>query len=177
MKILKTKFRDLLIFKKIIHNDNRGYFKELFEQKKIKKKFIFDYLSLSKKNVIRGIHIQLQNPQAKLITVFSGEIFDVVIDCRKKSKTFGKHYKIILSDKNCKSLLIPSGFAHGILGLANENIIFYGNNNYRSVNSEVTIKWNDQKLKIKWPRGKKIISKKDKKGKTFEEFLNLKNEM
>ena len=86
MKILKTKFKDLLIFRKTTHNDDRGYFRELFIQNKIKKKFVFDYLSLSKKNVIRGIHIQLQKPQAKFITVFSGEIFDVVIDCRKNLK-------------------------------------------------------------------------------------------
>ena len=106
--------------------------------------------------------------------VIKGKIIDVAVDCRKKSKTFGHYYKTVLSEKNCKSLLIPAGFAHGILGLSNENIIFYGNNNYRSVKSEVTIKWDDQKLNIKWPRGEKIISKKDKKGKSFEEFLNFK---
>tara|TARA_Y100001970_G_scaffold289951_1_gene421902 strand:- start:6622 stop:7158 length:537 start_codon:yes stop_codon:yes gene_type:complete len=178
MKILNTKFSGLKVINGIKFNDSRGYFREIYLNKLFKnKKFIFWCMSKSKKNVLRGMHLQTQKTQEKFISVIKGKIMDVVIDCRKKSKTFGKHYKIILSDKNCKSLLIPSGFAHGILGLANENIIFYGNNNYRSVNSEVTIKWNDQKLKIKWPRGKKIISKKDKKGKTFEEFLNLKNEM
>ena len=175
MKILKTKFSGLKVINGLRFNDARGYFREIYLNRLFKdKKFIFWCMSKSKKNVLRGMHLQTQNTQEKFISVIKGKILDVVIDCRKKSKTFGKHYKIILSDKNCKSLLIPSGFAHGILGLANENIIFYGNNNYRSVKSEVTIKWDDQKLNIKWPRGEKIISKKDKKGKSFEEFLNFK---
>ncbi len=174
MKILKTKFRDLLIFKKIIHNDNRGYFKELFEQKKIKKKFIFDYLSLSKKNVIRGIHIQLQNPQAKLITVFSGEIFDVVIDCRKKSKTFGKHFSIYMSSKNNTSLYIPEGFAHGFCSLSNNTILHYKCSSYRDKISETGIIWNDKNLKINWPIKKPIISSKDKKNFKFLDFLEYK---
>mgnify|MGYP003325922707 FL=1 len=130
-------------------------------------------MSKSKKNVLRGMHLQTKNTQEKFISVIKGKIMDVVIDCRKKSKTFGKHYKIILSDKNCKSLLIPSGFAHGIMGLADENIIFYGNNNYRSEKSEVTINWNDSDINIKWPKGKKIISKKIKKVLFFFFYLSL----
>ena len=88
MGLIKTKFKDLLIYKRSSHLDSRGYFRELFLKKNINKNFIFDYLSFSKKNVIRGIHLQLKKPQAKLITVFSGKIFDVVVDCRVKSKTF-----------------------------------------------------------------------------------------
>ena len=174
MKISKTKFKGLNVLNGIKFNDSRGYFREVYLEKLFnKKKFIFWCMSKSKKNVLRGMHIQAKNPQEKVISVIKGEIFDVVIDCRKNSKTFGKYFKIILSENNCKSLIIPAGFAHGFLALKKENIIFYGNSKYRSVKSELTIKWNDTKLKIKWPKGKKIISKKDKLGKSFKDFLKI----
>jgi dTDP-4-dehydrorhamnose 3,5-epimerase len=92
---------------------------------------------------------------------------------RKDSKTFGKHFKIILSDNNAKSLFIPAGFAHGFLGLKKENIIYYYCTNYRSAKHETGILWNDKKLNIKWPIKKPIISLKDKKNLTFSEFKNL----
>ena len=101
--------------------------------------------------------------QAKFVTVLKGKILDVVVDLRIKSKTFGKHFKIELSEKNSKSLLIPKGFAHGFLGLEKENIVLYSNDNYRSQKNEVGILWNDKKLKINWPKKKLIISKKIKK--------------
>ena len=171
IKILKTKFKDLKIINGIRFDDNRGYFREIFLEKLFKKKkFIFWCMSSSKKGVLRGMHMQTSNIQTKIISVIKGEIFDVVIDCRKDSKTFGKHYTIILSDKNCKSLLIPAGFAHGFMALKKENIIFYGNNNYRSSNSAISINWADPELKIKWPTGKKIFSKKDEQGKSFADF-------
>jgi len=174
MKISKTKFNDLKILNGIKFDDSRGYFREVYLEKLFKKKkFLFWCMSKSKKNVLRGMHIQTKNLQEKVISVIKGEIFDVVIDCRKNSKTFGKHYKIILSESNCKSLLIPAGFAHGFLTLKKENIIFYGNSKYRSAKNEFSINWNDPKLKIKWPKGKKIISKKDKLGKSFEDFLKI----
>ena len=117
------------------------------------------------------MHLQTKKPQTKIISVVKGKILDVVIDCRLKSKNFGKHFKTILSEKNCKSLLIPAGFAHGFLALDKENIVFYGNDNYRSANREITISWNDQGVKIKWPVGKKIISNKDKSGISFKELV------
>ncbi len=174
MKIIKTKFKDLLIIKRPTHNDNRGFLKELFEQKKFKQKFIFDYYSYSKKNVIRGLHIQLKNPQIKLITVISGKIFDVVLDCRLGSKTFGKYFTIYMSEKENISLYIPEGFAHGFCSLSNNTILYYKNSNYRNKNSETGIIWNDKNLKIKWPVKKPIISTKDKKNLNFIRFLNSK---
>jgi len=92
---------------------------------------------------------------------------------RTKSKTFGKHFKIIISDRDGKSLFIPAGFAHGFLGLASENIITYHCTNYRSKKNEMGIKWNDKKLKIKWPKKKLIISNKDKKNLTFDAYLKI----
>ena len=175
MKIIKTKFKDLLIIKRPTHNDNRGFLKELFEQNKIKKKFIFDYFSLSKKNVIRGLHLQLKKPQAKLISVITGKIFDVVLDCRKGSPTFGRHFTINISAKDNTSLYIPEGFAHGFCSLENNTILYYKNSNYRNKKYEAGILWNDKDLKIKWPIKKPKISLRDKKNLSFSKFLNSKN--
>ena len=127
-------------------------------------------MSKSKKNVLRGLHMQKKNPQDKYILVLKGKILDVVVDARKNSKTYGKHYKLILSEKNGKSFFIPKGFLHGFLGLEKENIVLYGCTNYRHKESEITVNWNDRKLKIKWPLKKPILSKKDKKGIKFSEL-------
>ena len=171
MQIKNTKFKDLIIFKSKNFFDNRGHFRELSIEKIIKKKLIFTVVSKSKKNVLRGLHMQRKNPQGKYISVLKGKILDVVVDCRKKSKTFGKHFKIILSERNCKSIYIPSGFAHGFLGLDNENIVIYSCTNYRDKNSEIGIKWDDEDLNINWNILNPILSKKDKKN---LEFKNLK---
>ena len=172
MKILNTKFNGLKIIEGIKFDDSRGYFREIFSKKLFKKKkFIFWCMSKSRKNVLRGMHIQTKKTQTKIISVVKGKILDVVIDCRPKSKSFGKHFKTILSEKNCKSLLIPAGFAHGFLAFDKENIVFYGNDNYRSANGQITISWIDPSVKIKWPVGKKIISNKDKSGISFKEFV------
>jgi dTDP-4-dehydrorhamnose 3,5-epimerase len=112
MKIKKTNFKDLLIIENQKYTDPRGEFRELLIEKEIKIKFPFNVISISKKNVIRGLHYQIKKPQGKFISVLKGEILDVALDLRKKSKTFGKHYKIVLSEKNCKSIYIHEGFAH-----------------------------------------------------------------
>ena len=153
MKFINTKIEGL----KIIKGKNfmtKGDILKKFILKIKKHKPIFWCMSKSKKNVLRGLHLQTKNSQEKFVSVVKGEIFDVVVDLRKNSKSFGKHYKIILSEKNAKSILIPSGFAHGFLGLDKENIVLYSNNNYRSKNSETGILWNDKKLNIKWPKRK-----------------------
>ena len=171
MKILKTKFKNLLIIKKDTHFDNRGYFRELFINKVIRKQFIFDVMSLSKKNVLRGLHLQTKKPQGKLITVIKGEILDISVDCRKKSKTFGKYFSIKLSEKDNTSIYIPEGFAHGFVSLKDNSILHYKCTNYRHKESETGILWNDKDLKIKWPKKKLIISKKDQNNPTFLEFI------
>ena len=174
MQVIKTKFSGLQLYHRKSFKDNRGYFRELFVEKDLKKKFIFDYYSLSKKNVIRGLHLQLKKPQGKLITVLSGKIFDVALDCRIKSKTFGKFFTIYLSEKNNTSLYIPAGFAHGFCSLTNKSILHYKCTNYRDVKSETGILWNDKDLKINWPNNRLIISAKDKKNYTFLEFIETK---
>lgn len=169
MQIIKTKFKDLLILKKPTFRDKRGFFREILAIKEIKKNFVFDVMSYSKKNVLRGMHIQRKKSQGKLITVIKGKIFDVAVDCRKNSKTFGMYFSKILSEKNNNSIYIPEGFAHGFLALEN-SFIFYKCTELRDIKSETSIIWNDKDLNIKWPRKKIIISKKDKSAIDFERF-------
>ena len=170
MKIIKTHIKGLLVFKSEKFDDHRGYFREVLIEKKVKKKFKFNVVSMSKKNVIRGLHFQKEKPQAKFISVVKGKIVDIALDIRKKSKTYGKHFKILLSDKNCTSLYIPEGFAHGFGGLEKENIVVYSCTNYRHKKGERGIRWNDEDLKINWKIKKPIISSKDKKNISFKEF-------
>ena len=172
MKITKTNFNDLLIIQSKKYDDNRGYFRELYLEKHIKKKLNFVVTSKSKQNVVRGLHLQLKKPQGKYVSVIKGQIFDVAVDCRSKSKTFGKHFSIFLDDQNCKSIYIPQGFAHGFMGMKKENIVVYGCDNYRDIKSETGIMWNDPILNIKWPTNKPIISDKDKKNKSFHFYFN-----
>tara|TARA_B100000795_G_scaffold264958_1_gene246144 strand:- start:568 stop:1098 length:531 start_codon:yes stop_codon:yes gene_type:complete len=173
MKIINTKFKDLIIIKKETHYDNRGYFRELFLEKNFKKRFPFDVMSLSKKNVLRGLHLQTKKPQGKLITVIKGSLFDVALDCRKKSRTFGKYFSIKLSESDNTSLYIPEGFAHGFCSLENNTILHYKCTNYRDSKSETGILWNDPKLKIKWPIKNPSISVKDKSNLSFADFNQI----
>ena len=168
--ILKTKFKDLLVFKNKSFKDKRGYFKELIKENQIKKKLPFTVMSYSKKNVIRGLHIQTKKSQGKFISILKGKVYDVALDLRKNSKTFGKLFTCILSEKNSKSIYIPPGFAHGFCGLDKENYIIYSCTQYRNAKSEKAIKYNDKKLNIKWPSKKPIVSKKDQAAITFFEF-------
>lgn len=170
MKIKNVNITGLKIIKTKMFFDNRGFFKEVFRNDLIKKNFKFDVMSSSKKNVIRGLHIQTKKPQAKVITVVSGKIMDVAVDLRKHSKTFGKYYSLIISDKSEYSFYIPEGFAHGFLCLSDKCIVHYKCSEYRHKESETTLSWRDQEVKIRWPIKKPILSEKDKVGKNLEFF-------
>ena len=170
MKIIKTKIKGLIIVKQKNNFDKRGNLRETFNLKKMNKKFVFEYCTTSKKNVIRGFHFQTKFQQAKFVNVVKGKILDVVIDLRKNSKTFGKIFKIILSQKNAIGLYIPSGFGHAYYSYDNENIIYYKLDNYYKPKFESGIIYNDETLKIKWPKKKMFISKKDKTLQSFYSF-------
>ena len=172
MKIIKTKFKDLVILKSKNYPDNRGFFREIFQEKILKKKFVFDCFSSSTRDVLRGLHFQTKNPQGKLITVVNGEIFDVAVDLRPNSKTFGKYFSIKMSKTSDFSIYIPPLFAHGFLCLSNYCEIYYKCTNYRNKSSEKSLLWNDSTIGIKWPKKKVILSKKDLAASTFNE-LNL----
>ena len=170
MKIKKTKFKGLLIVSQKNNTDNRGNLRETFNDKILKKKFIFEYCTTSKKNVLRGFHFQSKNKQSKFVNVLKGKILDIVIDLRRNSKTFGKFFKIILSKKNALGLYIPSGFAHAYYSYDKENIIYYKLNNYYNPKYESGIIFNDKRLKIQWPKKKMIVSKKDRNLLTISQF-------
>ena len=171
MKVLTNKFKDVLIIEGELHKDKRGYLREIYLEKLLKRKFKFQIVSKSKKNVLRGLHVQTINPQGKYLYVIKGKIFDAIIDLRSKSNTFGQYFSILLSEKNCKSIYIPEGFAHGFISLDKENIISYNCTNYRNAESELTLKWNDSDLNIKWPKIKPILSNKDINGLSLNEFI------
>ena len=165
MKLIKTKIDGPKIIKSKIFKDKRGYLRETFQNILFKNLvFPFDVMSSSKKGVLRGLHIQINKPQAKIITVTHGKIFDVAVDLRKNSKNFGKFISIIISDKSDFSFYIPKGFAHGFMCLSKNCTVNYKCSAYRSPNYEKTLSWNDTNLNIKWPIKKPIISKKDQNG-------------
>ena len=165
MIIKKTKIPGPLLIKTKIYRDKRGFLKETFRNNFFKKEFFpFDIMSHSKKNVLRGLHIQTTNSQAKILTVTHGKIFDVAVDLRSKSKSFGKHISLILSKDSDFSFYIPAGFAHGFVCLSEDCTINYKCSNYRNEKSEKTLIWDDRDLKIKWPTKKPILSKKDTNG-------------
>lgn len=175
MRIFDTKISGLILFKYKKFTDDRGFFYELYNKKNLNnylnKKFVQDNLSFSKKNVIRGLHYQKANPQAKLISVIEGEILDVVVDLRKNSNTFGVYEKFNLSSNNQKQLFIPENFAHGFLVLSNYVILNYKCSDYYYPKDQETIIWNDSFLNIDWQFNDPILSDKDKSGKNFKNLF------
>ena len=170
MFIKKTKIEGLIILKTKIFKDSRGSLKEVYQRRILKKNFVFDVMSKSKKGVLRGLHAQTTHSQAKLITVTHGKIFDVAVDLRKKSRTFGKYHSLIISEDSDFSFYIPKGFAHGFLCLSNKCTINYKCSTYRNSKSEKTLKWNDKTLNIRWPVKSPILSNKDKNGEDLNFF-------
>ncbi len=177
MIIEKTYIKDLILITPNVFTDERGYFMEFYNQKKIEKviktQFVQDNESLSNKDVLRGLHFQKPPySQAKLIRVVSGSILDVAVDLRKDSETFGKHFKHVLSGENKKQLYIPKGFAHGFLCLENNTIINYKCSNFYHAQSEVSIRWDDTDLNIDWEIENPILAEKDKLAENFITFEN-----
>lgn len=171
MKLFSTKFKDLKIIKHQSFKDKRGILRIIHRQNKLNRKFIFEYCTFSKKNSLRGFHFQYKNPQAKYISVLKGKILDYVIDLRENSKTFGRIFKIILSEKNKISLYVPPGFAHAYYSYHKENIIYYKLDNYYEPKFEDGINALDKELNLEWPKSKYLISNKDKGLNSFQEFI------
>ena len=171
MRVIKTKIKDLLIVQQKNNIDARGGLREIFNRKILKQgNFVFEYCTTSKANSLRGFHFQHKFQQAKYVNVLKGKILDYVIDLRKNSKTFGKTFKIILSDKNCLSLYIPEGFAHAYFSYEKLNVVYYKLTNYYKPQFEDGINLMDIDLNIKWPNKRYSISKKDSKLQGFKEF-------
>ncbi len=177
MKISNTNILDVKILEPKVFFDDRGFFFESFNKKVFENalgiipKFVQDNHSKSSKNVLRGLHYQLPPfAQGKLVRVIKGEVFDVAVDLRKSSSTFGKWVGVVLSSENKKQLWIPEGFAHGFITLSDEAEFIYKTTNYYDKRSERSIKWDDRDLKIKW-NGilKPLVSEKDSKATNFIE--------
>ena len=171
MNVIKTEIPDVLIFEPKVFSDERGFFFESFNQKVFeeavgrKVKFVQDNHSKSSKGVLRGLHYQLEPyAQAKLVRCMVGEVFDVAVDIRKSSPTFGKWVGVNLSAENKHQLWIPEGFAHGFLVLSNTAEVLYKTNNYYNKENERNIIWNDNTIDIDWPELNinVILSTKDK---------------
>jgi len=176
MEITPTKIPDVLIIEPEVFGDDRGFFFESFNKKSfeestgIKADFVQDNHSKSTKGVLRGLHYQIKQPQGKLVRVVSGEVFDVAVDLRKSSGTFGQWTGLTLSAENKRQLWIPQGFAHGFIVLSDFAEFLYKTTDYYAPEHERCIKWDDAELEIDWQyTGEPVVSAKDANGATFKE--------
>ena len=179
MKVTETPISNLLIVDPQVFEDDRGYFFESFNERKFSEilgmdiKFVQDNESFSSAGVVRGLHFQ--NPpfaQGKLVRVIHGSALDVVVDIRKKSETYGKHYSVELSSTNKRMLWIPPGFAHGFLSKENDTIFSYKCTDFYNPESEASILWNDPDLNINWKVDDPIVSNKDNNAPRFSTFVS-----
>ena len=175
MKLIPTKIPDALIIEPKVFGDERGFFFESFNQKQfsevtgITKDFVQDNHSLSSCGVLRGLHYQIKQPQGKLVRVVRGEVFDVVVDLRKSSSTFGQWAGVVLSAENKRQFWVPEGFAHGFLVLSDEAEFLYKTTDYYAPEFERCIQWNDEDLAIEWPTMDVKVSEKDANGDSFKQ--------
>jgi dTDP-4-dehydrorhamnose 3,5-epimerase len=176
MKAIPLAIPDVLLIEPKVFGDERGFFFESFNQAQFEAavgksvQFVQDNHSRSVKNVLRGLHYQIKQSQGKLVRVVMGEVFDVAVDLRKSSKTFGQWVGEILSAENKRQLWIPEGFAHGFVVLSNTAEFLYKTTDYYAPEHERCVLWNDTTLQIKWPEAiQPVLSFKDEEGKAFTE--------
>lgn len=176
MKIIPTVIPDVLIIEPKVFGDARGFFFESFNRRRFAEltgrdvDFVQDNHSRSAKAVLRGLHYQIQQPQGKLVRVVQGAVFDVAVDIRRSSPTFGQHVALELSGENKRMLWIPEGLAHGFVVLSDTAEFLYKTTNYWAPEFERSIAWNDQAIGIKWPiQGEPILSAKDQQAKSLAE--------
>lgn len=174
MQVVQTAIPEVLILEPQVYGDERGFFFESFNQQKfealtgIKADFVQDNHSKSAINVLRGLHYQIQQPQGKLVRVVTGEVFDVAVDLRRQSATFGKWVGVILSAENKRQLWVPPGFAHGFLVLKEGTEFLYKTTDYYAPQHERCIRWDDPEIGIEWPLiGEPALSAKDQLGLDF----------
>jgi dTDP-4-dehydrorhamnose 3,5-epimerase len=181
MEVIETKLKGLLVIKPKVFEDARGYFFEsynenLFKQAGLQLNFVQDNQSMSQKGVLRGLHFQ-NNPfaQGKLVRVITGSVFDVAVDIRKNSPTYGEWFGLELTEKNKWMMYIPEGFAHGFATLEDNTIFSYKCTNFYNKDSEDCISWNDPDIGIDWKIENPILSEKDLHGKKIKDFVSLFN--
>lgn len=175
---IKTPIKDLYIIESTVFGDDRGYFMETFNfadfsENGITSNFVQDNQSKSRKGVLRGLHFQVNNPQGKLVRVISGEVYDVAVDLRDGSETYGKWFGVILSAANKRQFFVPEGFAHGFLVTSDEAEFVYKCTRFYDPTDEGGIVWNDKDINIEWPIPedmKVLLSEKDRSQQTFKEY-------
>ncbi|MEZ9198502.1 dTDP-4-dehydrorhamnose 3,5-epimerase [Shewanella sp. 10N.286.54.B9] len=178
MKVITTRIPGVKVIEPSVFGDERGFFMETWNQKQFEElvtgkptQFVQDNHSRSKKGILRGLHYQTENTQGKLVRVVSGEVFDVAVDIRKNSPTFGQWVGEYLSAENKRQLWVPEGFIHGFLVISDEAEFVYKCTNYYDPNSEVSVKWNDEDIGIEWPLEESpILSQKDMDAISFKEL-------
>ncbi|ENM5889564.1 dTDP-4-dehydrorhamnose 3,5-epimerase [Vibrio mimicus] len=183
MKVIDTLIPEVKIIEPDVFGDERGFFMETWQQKKFEElvtgkpaKFVQDNHSKSKKGILRGLHYQTENTQGKLVRVVYGEVFDVAVDIRKNSPTFGHWVGVYLSAVNKRQLWIPEGFAHGFYVTSDEAEFVYKCTDYYNPGAEVSLKWNDSAISINWPEmvNENItLSEKDMNGVSFKDAIYL----
>lgn len=178
MKVTPTNIPEVLIIEPDVFGDIRGFFLETWHADKyrtqgIDASFVQDNHSRSRRGVIRGLHYQLQHPQGKLIRVISGAVYDVAVDIRKGSPTFGQWVGVELSGDNYRQLYVPTGFAHGFCTLSESADFLYKCTDYYAPDDEHGIIWNDMDVGIKWPGDEFYVSEKDAKNKSFKQLMEL----
>ncbi|KAB8315235.1 dTDP-4-dehydrorhamnose 3,5-epimerase [Tolypothrix campylonemoides VB511288] len=176
MKIIQTKIPDVLLIEPQIFEDERGFFYESYTERVFREKanivdhFVQDNHSRSAKNVLRGLHYQIKQPQGKLVRIVVGEVFDVAVDLRASSRYFGQWVSVHLNAKNKQQIWIPAGFAHGYLVLSEYAEVLYKNTDYYAPEYQRSLMWNDLDLAIAWPiEVEPILSAKDRAGKRLKE--------
>lgn len=172
MNVLTTDIPGVLIFEPRVFKDSRGFFLETFHKQRyrdagIQHEFVQDNLSESAYGTVRGLHYQIQHPQGKLCSVLRGEVFDVAVDLRKRSPTFGRWTAVRLTEKNRRQVYIPPGMAHGFCVLSDLVVFAYKCTDFYHPESERTILWNDEQLAIDWPIRRPSLSEKDRQGVPF----------
>ena len=176
MQVVKTRFEGLIEFIPEVFHDNRGWFYEYYTEREFSKhgithSFVQDNQSFTRKGCIRGLHLQLPPAaQAKLVSVITGRILDVVVDLRSGSPTFGQHYTCEMDGNRHNMMYVPAGFAHGFAALE-DTVFFYKCSDYYSRENEAGVKWDDPELAIKWPIENPVVSSKDQALPSFEEFM------
>ncbi|MGA2989170.1 MAG: dTDP-4-dehydrorhamnose 3,5-epimerase [Candidatus Korobacteraceae bacterium] len=176
MNVVRCAIPDLLLLQPKVFSDSRGSFLEMYNERTfaqlgLEQRFVQDNLSTSKRHVVRGLHYQVRQPQGKLVQVIFGEVFDVAVDLRRRSPTFGRHVALRLRDQEHTALWIPPGFAHGFAVLSEMACVAYKTTDFYAPEFERTVLWNDPALGIAWPLKPEqaILSEKDKRGALFSE--------
>jgi dTDP-4-dehydrorhamnose 3,5-epimerase len=178
MKIISTSIPDVIVFEPQVFSDSRGHFLETYQEQKyrdagIPKPFVQDNQSFSIAKVLRGLHFQLHHPQGKLVRVTRGEVFDVAVDLRRKSATFGQWHGEVLSAENHRQMYIPENFAHGFCVLSDSAEFLYKCTDFYHPGDEVGLIWNDAKIGVQWPIQDPLLSEKDANLPTLAEVMDV----